>query len=662
MIEIFGSSGTSERAAAEEIAAAFERTWPGLAQSPPEVDHVKILASAKLSGYRISDIDIVIAARFNSRRFIAPKVMFTDREGTRVAGARVRVESLVAAVEVKDHDSSGLRIEAGGVTARYPDGWSSATDQNDKQLYALKSYLRDKRVPTSFMYRCVLLRGIPELPKERGQPVPAAGAVASNFTTDSLLMAMAGVNGLAKVGGDYLISSGRAAVLDEILSVPLFSQIVPSALDRQRMDRIASRPALAVELGLELGARRVHLRGHGGTGKTVLLLQSAHEAYTHHAKRCLVLTYNHALAADIQRLLALLQIPSWSDGGGVDVRTVMSFMHTWLSRLGLPSRDSQDDEESSDYEARCREALDHIKQGTLTDADIRRVRSDDRLQFGYDAILIDEAQDWPQAEADLLSALYGSEAISIAYGAGQLVRGAPTDWTGASNARRTDRLEPLDECLRMKANLSRFANEVAAHAGLNWKLRPSSQARGGRVIVARSSYAQHAELRRTLMAKAVADGNMAIDCLHCVPPSDVMASGNQRASRLAGTLASEGRAVWDGTDPDVRKDYPRSPHDHRVVQYQSCRGLEGWVTVLDGLDEFWESKYREELHRPVAAHDAARVLAPEERAARAAWRWVMIALTRPIDTLVITLTAEDSTFARSLISVARSLPDFVELV
>lgn len=662
MIELIGGIGTSERAAGEELAAALERTWPGISASPAQDDHVKILVGAKLSGYRVSDIDLVVAARLNSKRYIAPKAPFTDKDGARVVGAKVRVRSFVAVIEVKDHDAERLRIEAGGVSVKYKGGWESATEQSVQQLHALRGYLQDQRIPTPFIYRCVLLRGINELPKDRGRVVPDAGAVAAGFSTDMLLMAMASVNGVSKLADEYAISSGPIAEIELVLSIPLFTAVVPTALDRLRMDRVASRPALAREIGALLGRQRVHLRGKGGTGKTVLLLQSAHEGYTRHARRCLLLMYNHALASDIQRLLAVMGIPSTGEGGGVDVRSTMSFVYSWLHRLGIFEYAQNDLSDFSDYDVKCKETLTHVQQGSLSKGDIELVKTTDRVQFDYDAILIDEAQDWPQSEADLVCALYGGEAVTLADGFGQLVRGAATDWRASLPSNAQSRLIPLDECLRMKANLAAFANEVAVRAGLNWKLQPSSQARGGRIIISSTGYAQSRELRASLLQRASSAGNCPVDFLHCVPPSGVVASGNQRVSLLAKAFIEEGREAWDGVDLGARRDFPRSTEALRVVQYESCRGLEGWVTILDGLDEFWERKFDERLRATDGADAGFQGLSAEHQARQVAWRWVMMTLTRPIDTLVITVRNPDTELARVLLSAARELKDFVEII
>lgn len=659
MIEVVGSFGTPENDAAMQLAAMLESAWPGLRESPAEQDHVKIVSGVKLSGYRVSDIDIVVAARFSGKRYIVPKSVFLDIDGKKVVGAKVRVRSFVAAIEVKDQEASRIRIDASSVTVEYKDGWKNATDQNDLQRYALRDYLRDRTSGEPWVYRCVLLRGIAKLPSKLGRPMPESGAVASSYSGSELLMAMARVNGVRTVGGEYCISSGMDELLDEVLFSSIFTPVVPSNLDRVRMDRIAARPPLARELAGFLGKERVHLRGEGGTGKTVLLLQAVAEAFQIDGRRSLVLTYNHALASDIQRLLALMRIPSSGESGGVDVRTVMSFSYAWFSKLGLI--ETGEDLEFDDYEKKCLVALNYLQSGTVTAEDIRKIKREDPLQFDYDALLVDEAQDWPQPEANLICSLYGGQKVSIADGITQLVRGESTDWKATIDGQKAARVEHFRECLRMKSNLARFANEVATRAGLNWRVEPSSEAAGGRIILLHRPYAQSLDIRTQLTKLAEEAGNSPIDFLHCVPSSEVDTQGNRRISKLSEVFRQEGRLVWDGTDPSIRRDYPRSVEENRIVQYESCRGLEGWVCVLDGFDLFWSAKRDEALSRISDGPLSVSMQSPKDQAALFAWRWAMIAFTRPIDTLVISIRDPSAPMSQLLASVAFDLADIVEI-
>jgi len=654
VIEIVGTKGSEEYEAALALREALARTWPTLATCLPEEDHVRIAASVKLSGYRVSDIDIVVAGLFRTKRYIIPKSQARDVDGNSLMGKQIRVRSFVAAIEVKGQGEAGLEISAGGVKARYSNGWKDATGQNDLQKYALSQYLQDTTGTNPWVHRCVMLTGIPALPKERGRVQPEAGAVAAGFDAATLLVAMASVNGIPK-SHEPFISAGDPGAVELILNDPLFRPIKPSFLDRRRMDRIAARPTEAREIAALLGRQRIHLRGNGGTGKTILLLQSAYEAFQESGTRSLVLTYNTALAADIQRTLALMGIPGDGEAGGISVRTVMSFIYGWLSKLGLVAGS---DVGFEGYEVKCAEALHYITDSAISPADIEAIKKAHATELGFDAILVDEAQDWPQVEANLLAALYGGESIALADGLSQLVRGGATDWksiAGEGDPRLGDR--PLREGLRMKSSLCKFANAVAEEASFQWHVTPNKQAPGGRIIVAQGDYASMPVLQEELLEATVAAGNMPVDMLHCVPPSTVLETDGRRASRLAASFTQRGWEAWDAVDERTRRSFPRSNGVFRIVQHESSRGLEGWITVLDGLDEFWELKRKQAL---METKDVS-VVDPELHARAVAWRWCMIPLTRPIDTLVITLRDKDSLLARTLRSVATKLPDIVEL-
>ncbi|MEW9836218.1 DNA/RNA helicase domain-containing protein [Mesorhizobium marinum] len=657
MIEVIGEPGSPEHEAALLVRDALMRTWPGIEATPASEDHIKIASSIKLSGQKVSDVDVVIVGMIVGRRYVIPKAAVKDADGNSLLGAKVRVKSFVAAIEVKDHAATAMQIVAGGVSVKYKDGWKSATDQNDAQLYSLRQYLRETTGTNPWVYRSVILRGINELPRHRGIQHPQAGAVPATFDASALLMAMATVGELRKHGDEYVISSGDHETMQSILASSLLTPLIPSNLDRRRMDRIAARPTEAREIAELLGNERVHIRGNGGTGKTILMLQAAYEAFQSRGTRSLVLTYNTALAADIQRTLALMGIPGDGEAGGIRVRTVMSFMHSWLLRLGLARAGEVN---FGEYEGKCSEALRYFDEGALQPDEVARAIASDPLDLAFDAILVDEAQDWPQAEADLLARLYGPARIALVDGVSQLVRGAATNWQAQVAAASSQvRTKSLREGLRMKANLCRFLNTVAEEAGFQWHVTPNKQAPGGRVIVAPGDYARLDDLQQKILRQAIEAGNMPVDLLHCIPPAATSIEGGVRRSELAQAFEAKLWEAWDGVDDATRRTFPRSTASLRIVQYESCRGLEGWAAILDGLDEFWA------LKRGTALADLeaqGSVIDPEANADTVAWRWCMIPLTRPIDTLVITLRNEGSDLARVIRLVSSRMRDVVEFV
>ncbi len=656
MIELIGIPGSHEYEVASAIRDSFVEQWPGIGTSPAAEELIKIAANAKLAGYQVSDVDVVVAGLFNRPRHFAVRKPIKDKEGRSVLGVRARVQNFVCAVEVKGQGADGISVNGDEVTVRYKGEWKSATDQNVKQAHALKSYFAHQHLDL-FVHRCLVLDGINQLPKAANVSQPEAGAVSNGFKAGELFAAMAGVNGISKWNGEYVVSSGRSEVLRKVLEAPIFKQIVPTRLDRARMDRIAARRDEADEIAAMLGKQRVHIRGHGGTGKTVLMMQSAHRAYEQHGRRCLVLTYNTALAGDIKRLLFLLGVPSSYEGGGVEVRTAMSFVYAWLGKLGLkPPRDSFDR-----YEEQCEECLRLIEGAAISRADILKVIEDDPETFAFDALIVDEGQDWPQPEARLLAALYGGEKVAIADGREQLLRGRPTDWARTLAAGQPSDDRSLTRCLRMKRNLGLFANSVARLAGLNWEIEPNDEAAGGKVVVVLGSYGHDEELVSSLVREAKDAGNEEVDLLHCVPPSNVIDRDGTRTSQLGAALAKFGYSVWDGVDEVTRRDFPRSTDLLRVLQYDSSRGLEGWTTVLEHFDDAWEYR-RRDWHAHHGGNGNETAADPDRSAQLAAWRWCMIALTRPMDTLVISLRDVAASAAEMILKAARENSDFAEIV
>lgn len=656
MIEIIGEEGTEEYVSAVAIAEALKKLWPGIADTPSELDHVKIAANAKLSGYKVSDLDVVVAGVFAKPRYFVPRKILQDQDGNRLTGIKVKVETFVVAVEVKGHDASGVNVTGDEVNVRYREGWKSATGQNIDQVHALRKYFEHQHL-SAWVFRCLLLQGIPELPVVNGKALPEAGAIAYGFSGSDFLTAIAGVNGLRKFGRDFVLSSLTQAKARKVLDASIFRSIMPSNLDRAKMDRIAARRPEAKALVSQLGKRMMRLKGHGGTGKTIMLLQAAHEAFTQQGKRSVVLSYNVALAADITRLLALLRIPGSSDGGGVEVKTVMSFIYTWLNRLGL--EEDEPDENFERYVDKCAAALRWIDAGTVSQEDIAAAKDREPTLFDFDVLLIDEGQDWPQSEADLLTRLYDPAHIVVADGLDQLVRGERTNWHSAAGGKEKVEEKSLARCLRMKRNLGVFANAVADRAGLNWHIEPSDEAAGGKILISSRPYAELPDMRRDLINDARKAGNSPLDFLHCVPPSGVIQTEDGPCSALSNCLIEEGMETWDAVNRIARRDFPRSLETLRILQYDSCRGLEGWTTVLDGLDEFWLTKFKLSQAQDLPDHG---FLDPTEKARLFAWQWTMIALTRPIDTLFITIREEESEVAKVIKDVGRSLPDMIQWI
>lgn len=654
MIEIVGDEGTSEYEAAQSLADGFRRMWRGCADSPAAQDEIRIAANVKISGYRVSDIDLVVFGRFGRARKFVPTYPVKDMQGNVVRNRPVIVQNFVVAVEVKDHSETGVNISGDRIDVRYvragKDRWHSATDQNINQVHSLRAYIKDHGLD-AWLHRCLIMRGLTS--------INCPGAVCAGFDGPGFLTAVAAVSRVRQAQSGFVLSSCDKTTAARIGKLPIFRKLLPTAMDRVKMDAIVSKTAESEALCDSLGHSFTVLRGRGGTGKTIMLLQSAWHAFESKGLRTLVLTYNHALAADIRRILALLRVPADPERGGITVETAMSFMSRWLRELGVGDESAATSE--AGYREACAAAVELIRGGALQQEDIAEIIASNPSSYDFDIVVVDEAQDWPQEEAELLKDIYGGSRLALADGVDQLVRGERTKWI--TSAERSDaHVIPLQTCLRMKRNLASFANAVGEESNTGWHVTPNDVAGGGRVIVLRRPYKHYAELHDSLVSSAKASGNSELDFLFCVPSGTVSTKESGKVSELADLLEERGSEVWDGVDSDRRRDFPRSTGQFRIVQYASCRGLEGWTVVLEGLDAYWE-ECRYWRQKQGLSHEEELAFGDlGEISYRDAWHRVLIALTRPIDTLVVTLSNPESKPSIDLLNVARKMPDVVAVL
>ena len=236
MITLVGAEGSSEYQAALLVRDALEASWPGISTSAREVDDVRIAVSTKLSGYQIQDIDIVLAGRFSKPRMFKPLRVIRGASGNKLNARPIMVESFVVAIEVKDHDERGVRIMDDQIEVKYARGgplrWKSATDQNIKQMHALKTYLSDMHVDV-FARRCMIFPSLVS--------ISAPSAVPGVFNAHHLMSAIASSSPLLERRGQGLLSAGDANNVERALAAPIFKAAIPTRLDRERMERLAAK-------------------------------------------------------------------------------------------------------------------------------------------------------------------------------------------------------------------------------------------------------------------------------------------------------------------------------------------------------------------------------------------------------------------------------------
>ena len=177
---------------------------------------------------------------------------------------------------------------------------------------------------------------------------------------------------------------------------------------------------------------------------------------------------------------------------------------------------------------------------------------------------------------------------------------------------------------------------------------------GGKVRIISSDklFETHNEEMKLLKEKE----NIAYDMLYLVPHSLVRKDGMDSNFAMKTEFENNGVFLWDGTNSNNRESYSVRNDEVRVLQYDSARGLEGWTVVCMGFDEFIKEKDSEYVEGEI---DSLLLESPEEHKKKYIYNWVMIPLTRAIDTLIITLNDCESDVGRMLRSIADENPDFI---
>lgn len=652
MIELLGANEGQEYEAALQLRKQLLAVWPDLSQHPD--DHVKIFVSLKLYGQQYEDIDIFVVGQFAEPRSFDIEYRFHPRNGEPFIPRAATIRSFALAIEVKSHDATGVRFDDKVASVKYPKGWECVTEKAFKQVFELKTYLTRAGFSPPYIQDMIFFTGL----READLPDRPHNCFGVDASFERILNILGQISQPLVRDRYVTISFGPEEKFDAILApdAKVLRTLEPTPLDRRRMDRIV-KTALPEEWLDDLGKKQIVIRGRGGVGKTVILLQMAYRAYDNSSMRSLVLTYNKALVADMRRTMALLGVPRHLEKGGINIETVYAFIGRLMYELGIIGND---DDFLSNYEKHKEALLDYLRSGAVSPEDLASIMEGQADAFAWDAIFVDEGQDWPSNEIDILRAVYPPERIVVADGVDQYVRSSVADWD-AGLAREQLRPRRIRRCLRMKANLAHFVADCADGLNLqNWDLEPNPAANGGRVLIVEGDMASDTAIYERLRTEAAELGNYPVDLLACVPPSLVVRDEAKTYSVPGRTLSAGESLVWDATAVDVREQFPTERDALRIVQYDSCRGLEGWTVINYAFDEFFDYKYRQWLEEP---KDLGGLFDTQEDLAFAfAAQWAMIPLTRAMDTLVLNVSSRQSHLKDVLKNICDHRQDFVEWI
>ena len=437
--------------------------------------------------------------------------------------------------------------------------------------------------------------------------------------------------------------AGVRAVRARLLNRPILT-----TLDRIKTERI-SRNAVVEEFIADLAPRAgkvaIRLAGHGGSGKTTALVLLASRLASMHGGRVILLTYHHALCGDIRHVIAGMPDARAIANTQLHVETATDFLLGIVEAAGAAvPLDADGNVDYLKLDGLYRDVAALLNDAQTAEA----LKALDPERFEWDYVLVDESQDWSDAERDLILAAYGHKRLVLADGLAQLVnRQTSCNWL-LRVPKAEQEYHILGDSLRMQKNVATFANAFAAVAGFaDWQVKPRADLSGGRIVIVVGELADPAAFVTTIGRAAAAGKARPLDNLICVPPSFIAGSPDDRASTIATALRRAGEPVWDACNRITRTLPPTDENAWRIIQYASCRGLEGWASILIALDDLYANKMK------YPSSIGSDVDVDPQYVAR---RWLLIPLTRAVHLLVIHVRDAESPVAKMLREASTALP------
>lgn len=688
-IRIKGNKDTNEYQDALELKQLLEKSI-NLNITEGEI---LIISNATLFGQETKDIDLIVVGHFEKYSCkIKSKAVTNNRVELEVKERLVFINNFCFTIETKRHRAEDIKLDGLNLLVKYNNKLSDATTQSENQKYSLKNFFDDRLKITPYICNFIWFKNINwesikhllsnnELLYTKHNYLP-------NTFTFSFIMQLACVqqapyNALDKDGIEKGYSSFSAlkklqsfdySTMESVFSIFEKVKTGTGQLTRKKIEQITSKLLDNQQYAQAIGEKLIIISGRAGTGKTIKLLRIACDLAINKGARSLILTYNHALVSDIKRTLALAEIPDGVDNYTVNITTLHKFIFELVIGFGLVTNPKNPNEPANfipnfitKYNDYILELIGCIENGLIQEKEIQQLMKTNHDKIGWDYILIDESQDWSELEKKIIFTIFGKNKTIIADGVDQLIRTQKKcNWVQALKPDIDFKKTNEKKGLRQEVNLISFVNEYAKQSGVVWEIEPKPELIGGKIIISTKGY--YKELHDEQLAHCKKCENSEYEMMFLVPPNLVSRTKAEneykkivevRKFKLTDEFKEMGISLWDLTNTDLRTQYAVELTQHRLLQYESCRGLEGWTVVCLELDEF--IRYKLETFTESETNELA-LETFEEKRKKFVYLWSLIPLTRAIDTLVITIKNKDSEVYKFLKKCYEKYPDFVQWI
>jgi DNA polymerase III delta prime subunit len=643
---IAGQQGSPEYTKSIELKEQFIRKY---GDSEQDLRFAWIFPNHDCSSQKgIRDVDILVYAD------IRAYVEFPTEKGSK----RCFIQNFVANIEVCNRDEWWR--EGSHVWVRYGGEDSDKTQQNINQVYALKGQIRraseyiKKRIPAPRFESILWMTAIES-------PFPddiKLHTLCANQGLDDILRIIAGKGTLSKDRygeEDITYQAWRQgedqkdikAYLRDVYRIHENKQMTFGSVTRRQIDAVSGE---TLSKHMDYKQQGINgflvMSGAPGTGKTITLLNMAYELLMEE-RNILFLTYNIALACDLRQMWWHLRAVKPVQGN-LSVKSSFSFFGALWRQLGM---ELSGNEFLDQYEDNVLSVM-HEAITSFSEREIQKIRRSNSDIFGCSKVLIDEGQDWDKREVEILEQIYGSQRILVAQSMSQLVRSNnPMNWHDWLSAGREKFSHlSLKVSMRQKENLLNYSRAMASHYKQKISLS-KSRLKGGSIQVITGKYTE--ELHKELLQRHARLQATPYEFMFLVPNRYDFA-GKVKNSKI-GMGSSD---YLDLSMHELRKTFEKEGDLYnqdrlRIINYQASRGLEAWTCVCLSIDRFYAelpSSFRPIEQRGTLLTQQAELVtsSEQEQLAEYLFNWLMIPLTRAIDTLVLHVEDPDSSLAKAL--------------
>ncbi|MDH5718868.1 MAG: AAA family ATPase [Spirochaetia bacterium] len=574
----------------------------------------------------------------------------------------VFLNSCSMTIEIKSHDASGIKIEGNDLYVHY-EKWSCVTDKLIEQAKSGSEFLKDQFGINERFGHFIYL---PEINKNSVTANEYLEKVMIyNDTTFSELITkhiqQMGVIGncdksdnkktYSRVGStEKSLHNESNNYLQKIKNY--YKQLKPALLEQEKLEYLSRR---FIESSKEwcqyIDKKTISFTGRAGTGKTVKLLRTAKDLAEDNMENVLLLTFNRALARDLQRLMQLQKI---SSGIGITILTIDQFLFRVAYRVKILSEhEVKEYQENSGVESENKDIYNAVREllqeALQKNENIAKVKE---YYNSYTMVAIDEAQDWFEEERNIILSIFQPNKILIAAGTDQCLR-APTmaNWKGDIQKRGFDvHPVPSNIALRQTTSLSDFCNLLATKIGLAWSVQSNNDLLGGEIILFESF---NKEVLTYFLHELEDNKNhekyFPIDYL-------LLQSNRQGQNDVINArykfLENNKVEYWDAVTEKDRNELPVL-NKVRSVSLESCRGLEGWSTIIFDLDHWVDFCIKKEKARNENFAFDDLVALPT---------WFLIPFTRAKKRMIIELPRKRSDLRDILLGMHKDNPDTIKYI